>query len=128
MGNRRDRVTLSGPADVNLRSSSVQTLALAMHELLTNAIKYGALSSDSGSVSVSWQILGADEQKRLYLEWNEQGGPPVSSPERRGFGSRMIERGLSAELGGKVAMDFRPGGLVCTIDAPLPSSPSEASS
>jgi two-component sensor histidine kinase len=126
-GANAERVILNGP-QVQLSPQTAVSVAMAIHELSTNAIKYGALSNDSGSVSVSWQILGNGPERRLYLEWNEQGGPPVKPPERRGFGSRMIERGLSSELRGKVVLEFRPGGLVCTIDAPLPSSPSELSS
>jgi two-component sensor histidine kinase len=87
--------------------------------LLTNAVKYGALSNDAGKISVEW--CRTDKPKpRLKLVWSELGGPPVSSPAGRGFGSRLIERGLAADLDAEVAMDFRPQGLVCRIDAPLP--------
>jgi two-component sensor histidine kinase len=93
------------------------SLAMAVHELATNALKYGSFSNDSGTVTVSWQAEG----ERLTLEWRERGGPRVEPPARRGFGSRMIERGLAAELAGKVTIDFEPEGVVCRVDAPLPA-------
>jgi two-component sensor histidine kinase len=121
-GANSDRVELSGP-DIQLSPQTAVSVAMALHELCTNAIKYGSLSNESGSVSVRWQVAGDPDSPRLHLEWTESGGPSVGPPVRRGFGSRMIERGLSAELGGKVEMDFRPTGLVCIIDAPLPAPP-----
>jgi two-component sensor histidine kinase len=88
---------------------------MAVHELCTNAVKYGALSNDAGRVEVVWRI----EDGRLRLTWRERGGPPVFPPTRRGFGSRLLEAGLAAELGGSVELAFEPEGLVCRIDAPL---------
>jgi two-component sensor histidine kinase len=88
---------------------------MALHELGTNALKYGALSREQGRVSVQWTT----EAGRFRLRWKETGGPPVSPPGHRGFGSRMIERGLAAELQGEVRIDWRPQGVVCTIDSPL---------
>ncbi len=102
--------------DLMLEPKTAVSLALALHELATNALKHGALSAPSGRVGVSWRV----ENQRLLLVWRETGGPQVSPPSSRGFGSRMIERGLSAELGGDVRIDFRPEGVVCTVDAPLP--------
>ncbi|HEY8615383.1 PAS domain S-box protein [Phenylobacterium sp.] len=117
LGGDAGRVRLSGPT-VRLSPQTAVSVALAMHELCTNALKYGALSNDSGRVAIDWTVdSGA---RRLALTWTESGGPPVRPPGRRGFGSRMIERGLAGELGGDVALDFRPEGLVCRIDAPLP--------
>jgi two-component sensor histidine kinase len=97
------------------------TLALAMgvHELATNAVKYGALSGEAGRVTVRWQVDGSEDPARLNLAWQEQGGPTVGRPEHRGFGSRLLERGLAEELGGTVHMSFEPEGLRCTIIAPL---------
>jgi PAS domain S-box-containing protein len=109
------RVRIDGP-DLPLPPKTGVSLAMAVHELATNALKYGSLSTAHGKVLVSWTV--ADE--RLKLEWREQGGPLVETPSRRGFGTRMIERGLASELGGKVTIDFRPEGLVCRVDAPLP--------
>jgi len=110
-----DRREIEGP-DVTVQPQTAVGLALALHELATNAAKYGALSTDRGSVSVRWAV--ADNE--LQLEWREQGGPPVSPPTHRGFGSRMIERTLAAEFGGKVELLFRPEGVTCTVIAPLP--------
>ena len=108
------RVEISGP-DVTLEPKEAVSLVLALHELSTNASKYGALSAPGGHVSVNWQVEG----QRLQLEWREAGGPPVAKPERRGFGLRMIERALAADLGGSVQMDFEPQGLVCRIQKSL---------
>jgi PAS domain S-box-containing protein len=90
-------------------------LALAFHELSTNAAKYGALSNDSGIVSIGWRSAGG----RLRIEWTEKGGPPVAEPARRGFGSRLIERGLAADLDGSARLAFEPEGVICTIEASL---------
>lgn len=92
-------------------------MVLALHELYTNAIKYGALSNDAGRVSLEWERTGGP---RLRLRWSEHDGPPVVPPERRGFGTRLVERSLSQDLDADVSLDFRPSGLVCTIDLPLP--------
>jgi two-component sensor histidine kinase len=88
---------------------------MVLHELCTNAIKYGALSSPQGQVRIDW---GAADNA-LWLRWVESGGPLVLPPVRRGFGSRLIEHGLRHEIGGSVAIDFAPGGLTCTIEVPL---------
>jgi two-component sensor histidine kinase len=110
----RERVSFSGD-DLRLRPKSAVALSMALHELGTNALKYGALSRERGTVSVHWTTEGG----RFRLRWQESGGPAVAPPSRRGFGSRMIERGLAAELQGEARIDWRPEGVVCTIDAPL---------
>jgi PAS domain S-box-containing protein len=110
-----ERFELDGP-DILLPPKTGVSLAMAVHELATNALKYGSLQSEAGHVSVTWTADGG----RLRLEWRERGGPPVSPPRRHGFGTRMIQRGLAAELGGTVTMDFLPEGVVCRVDAPLP--------
>jgi two-component sensor histidine kinase len=92
-------------------------IAMAVHELGTNALKYGALSNGDGRILLNWTL----DEGRLKLEWREEGGPSVATPSRRGFGSRLIQRGLAAELAGRVEMDFRPEGLTCRIDAPAPA-------
>lgn len=116
---REDRLSLSGPS-VSLSPKTALSLSLAMHELATNALKHGAWSADQGLVVISWRTyLPEKGRERLFIEWRESGGPAVEAPTRRGFGSRLIERGLSAEMGGEVHMLFEPGGLVCRIDAPL---------
>ena len=110
-----NRFAIDG-AELALPPKVAVSLALGLHELCTNAAKYGALSASGGTVRVGWTA----EAGRLRLEWREAGGPPVTTPASRGFGTRMIERGLSAELGGKVEIRFEPAGVVCTIDAELP--------
>jgi two-component sensor histidine kinase len=110
----RERVSFSGE-DLRLKPKSAVALSMALHELGTNALKYGALSRERGTVAVHWTTEGG----RFRLRWQESGGPAVAPPSRRGFGSRMIERGLAAELQGEARIDWRPEGVVCTIDAPL---------
>jgi two-component sensor histidine kinase len=110
------RIQIGGP-EVQVSPQTAVSLALALHELATNAAKYGALSNASGRVSVRW----ATEDDQLRLNWREEGGPPVIAPERRGFGTRMIERTLAAEFGGKVELEFRPEGVTCAVEAPLPA-------
>lgn len=107
------RVTARGDALVVTPKAAV-ALAMALHELGTNAIKYGALSWTSGSIAISWQV----SEGRLLLDWTERGGPPVAVPDKRGFGVKMIERALASDLGGKVTVAFEPTGVRCTIDAP----------
>jgi two-component sensor histidine kinase len=89
-----------------------------VHELATNASKYGGLSSDSGRVEVEWSTEG----DRLGFTWREAGGPEVTVPSRRGFGTRMIERGLASDLDGVVTLDFRPEGLVFKVVCPVPQA------
>ncbi len=112
---------ISGPA-VRLAPQTAVSIALAMHELCTNALKYGAFSVPEGCVSVAWTV--ADDvagTSRLQFVWEEVGGPEVRLPTARGFGSRLLETGLAAELRGRVKLEFLPAGLVCRIDAPLPA-------
>ncbi len=112
------RFDLDGP-DFTIAPRTAISLALVCHELATNAVKHGALSRPGGTVRIRWAIETGEQGRRLHLEWVEQGGPPVKPPSRRGFGTRMIERGLAAEFGGTVRIEFAPGGLRCTVDAPL---------
>lgn len=116
------RFHISGPPLTIPPKTSV-TLALAIHELATNAAKHGALSTSEGTINISWCIDDrACHARRLVFEWREAGGPEVRIPDRRGFGTRMIERALAAELGGTVTIDFAPGGVVCTVEAPMPDA------
>ncbi|SKA39494.1 PAS domain S-box-containing protein [Enhydrobacter aerosaccus] len=110
----RERIRFVGEV-FRLRPKSAVALSIALNELGTNALKYGALSVPAGHVTVSWTALNG----RFHLRWEEQGGPAVVRPTRLGFGARMIERGLPAELQGETRIEYRPEGLVCTIDAPL---------
>ena len=117
-----ERVSIEGP-DTVIAPQTAVSVAMAVHELCTNAIKYGALSNDTGRVEVRWATSPASGGMiDLELQWTESGGPPVVAPSRRGFGTRLIERGLSAELRSKVTLDFDPGGLRCTISAKLPAT------
>ncbi|MGW8281440.1 HWE histidine kinase domain-containing protein (plasmid) [Sphingomonas aurantiaca] len=117
----RDRVTLDGP-DIQLGAQLALALTLAVHELTTNACKYGALSNETGIITVTWAYdqgyNGGDG--RFRFEWQEIGGPSVSPPTRQGFGSRMIERSLRSYFHGETSLDFDPSGVVFRIDAPLP--------
>ena len=111
-----DRFAVSGPP-VRLDAPAALGLALALHELCTNAAKYGALSRPGGRVEVSWTL---DEAGRsLSFEWRESGGPLVQPPARRGFGSRLIERALADDLKGEARLHFNPAGLVCRLQAKL---------
>ena len=94
---------------------------MALHELCTNATKYGALSQESGHVTIMWEVTGSSAESRLQLRWTEIGGPPVMQPTRKGFGSRLIEKALAMELGGEVQINYKHSGVVCVIDAPLPT-------
>jgi PAS domain S-box-containing protein len=114
LGGPRERISFAGE-DFRVRSKSAVAISIALHELGTNAVKYGALSSERGSVAVRWTTNGG----RFRLTWEEIGGPPVQPAVRKGFGSRMIERGLAVELQGSAKIDYRPTGVVCSIDAPL---------
>jgi len=115
-----DRLRVAGP-EVRVQPRTAVSIAMAVHELCTNAVKYGALSNDSGKVSVEWDVADAGGANRLRFRWREEGGPPVTPPETRGFGTRMIERALAAELGGSARIDFLREGVCCTVDAPLPA-------
>ena len=116
-GERLDRFKIRGP-DVRMPPKSALALAMALHELCTNAVKYGSLSSETGYVHVDWTAT-AEGSKQLQLQWNEVGGPRVGPPSRRGFGSRLIETGLKRDLDGEVTLDFAPAGVVCTVRAPI---------
>jgi two-component sensor histidine kinase len=94
-------------------------LAMALHELATNAAKYGALANKTGTIDVSWTVRNGATPPRLLLRWIESGGPAVVPPCRRGFGSRLIERSLAQDLDGQVDIAFAPTGVVCTVDSPL---------
>ncbi|WP_340644472.1 PAS domain S-box protein [Phenylobacterium sp.] len=109
------RVRFEGP-DVTLSPHAAQSAAMALHELATNAAKYGALSSVSGEVSVSWDL--ADDH--VTLVWTESGGPPVAAPSRRGLGLNMLQRALGGATGGEAVLDWRESGLVARLSLPLP--------
>ncbi|KMO31728.1 histidine kinase [Methylobacterium variabile] len=108
------RFAVRGPA-VRLPPRIALSIAMALHELATNAVKYGALSVPAGQVALTWGVA----EGRLSLRWQERGGPSVVPPTRTGFGSRLIERSLARELDGTVSLSFPREGVICTIVAPL---------
>ena len=114
-----ERLQVSGPA-VRLSPSQALAFAMAIHELATNAVKYGAWSDAAGRVRIDWAMArrpgGPDE---VRFTWSEEGGPPVRPPGRQGFGSRLLQQGLARDLGGAVELTFAPEGLRCDIRAPL---------
>ncbi len=119
------RIAASGP-EVRLVPGAAVALHMAFHELATNAAKHGALSAREGWVEVEWSVArsaagsGPDGGGALEVRWRERGGPPVPGPPaRRGFGSRLIERGLSRQLGGEARLDFLPDGVECSFRLPL---------
>jgi PAS domain S-box-containing protein len=111
------RFEIGGPR-LRLTPSMALALAMAVHELATNAVKYGALSTASGRVLISWAVAERDPPL-LILKWQEQDGPLVVPPTRKGFGTRLIERMLASELSGEVLLSYEPSGVVCEVKAPL---------
>lgn len=111
-------IVLAGPT-VSLDAKTGLSVGLVLHELATNAAKYGALSLATGTVSVEWALEDSDRGCWLTLEWRESGGPPVSPPTHRGFGSTLIETTLTRSLRGKVEIDYLPQGLFCRMALPL---------
>jgi len=109
---------IEGP-DLRVTPSMALSLSMALHELCTNALKYGALGAPGGRVRISWSVQPDRTGRRLLMRWQETGGPPVAPPVHKGFGSRLIERGLARELNGNVWLTFEPTGAACTIDVPL---------
>ncbi|MEY9185498.1 CheR family methyltransferase [Bradyrhizobium sp. USDA 313] len=113
-----DQMRVSGPK-VRFQSKAAETFALAIHELATNALKYGALSQPGGRVEITWRLDEIREPGELVFEWRERGGPPVKPPSRKGFGTELLERTLAFEFKGQTTMTFDPAGLECTIAIPL---------
>jgi PAS domain S-box-containing protein len=118
------RFLVDGPTAV-LGPRAATAMALALHELATNAAKYGALSTPQGRVSLTWGFQGEGDARRLQLAWRENDGPAVRPPVKLGFGSRLIEKGLKAELRAKVLVEYAPSGLRMSLDAPMPVAPSD---
>jgi PAS domain S-box-containing protein len=112
--------------NVRLQPKAALTLAMVFHELATNAMKHGALSIDAaGRIEIAWRVEPTPQGDRLRFRWLESGGPPVTSPSRKGFGSRLIEHGLAKELDGEVSLDYEAAGVVCQIVMPVPSRNTE---
>jgi two-component system CheB/CheR fusion protein len=119
-GAREDgQVRIGGPK-LRLQPKAAETIGLAIHELATNAVKYGALATPAGHVDVRWTIRTQAGDRRLHLDWTENtGGRTITRPRRRGFGLDMLERTLGYDLGAEVGVDFARAGLKCTIELPL---------
>ena len=110
------RLHTSGPK-LLLKPKAALAFAMVLHELATNAVKYGALSKESGKIGIDWQVTSTLQQ--VVFRWTERGGPRVKPPERRGFGSRLIEQGIKHDMAGHVRLDFQSAGLTCEIQVPL---------
>jgi two-component sensor histidine kinase len=118
------RLTIEGP-DVFVSADAAMVIGMALHELTTNAVKYGALSSDEGQVKIRWTMEStANGALDFHLSWNESGGPKVTQPTRRGFGSILLERLLAHQVGGKVEVSYPAHGLTVDIHAKLPAGTS----
>jgi two-component sensor histidine kinase len=113
-----ERIRMAGPA-VPLSPRLAVVLSMIVHEIATNAAKYGALSNETGTVTLDWEIGAAHAGRELRMIWTEAGGPHVVAPIQRGFGSRLIERSARDQLGGQATVDFLPRGVVCTVTCAL---------
>lgn len=122
----RANAVLSGPP-VPLTPRVALTWGMAVHELTTNAVKYGALSVPGGSVGISWSVEVRPDARLLVVKWIERNGPPVTASGHRGFGMTLIERGFAHDLGGEARIDFCSGGVNATLQAPLPAATREES-
>lgn len=116
-GGAEQRFHIGGP-EVWLTPRLTLALSMTLHELATNAVKYGALSTDRGCVTLRWEVEG-ERPAQLRMRWEEAGGPEVVAPTRKGFGSRLVERALTAEVGGATAIDYARSGVIFTLEAPL---------
>jgi two-component sensor histidine kinase len=112
------RVRIAGPT-VTLSGQAAQNFALALHELATNAAKYGALSNPDGRVHVAWSVVKGDGTDFLRFRWEEHGGPPVAQPARRGFGSAVLEQVMGEYVENPPLIDFAPGGIRYELSGPL---------
>jgi two-component sensor histidine kinase len=113
-----NRFHVRGPG-LRLSPRLALDLAMALHELAINAVKYGALSNAAGAIDLTWRVDRHGSPPHLKLRWKERGGPPVEPPIRRGFGTRLIERILAQDLGGEARIEFVPAGIVCMVDTPV---------
>jgi len=109
-----DQIVFGG-SNVQLQPATAQTLAMTLHELVTNSAKYGALSTVTGRLSIDWKV----EADVLVILWEERGGPPVVEPASRGFGTRSVIASIESQLGGRAEFDWRPEGLICRLSVPL---------
>jgi two-component sensor histidine kinase len=112
--NNPERMRMSGP-NVPLSPRLAVVLSMIVHEIATNAAKYGALSNDTGTIALDWEVITENAGRKLRMIWTEAGGPHVIAPVQRGFGSRLIERSARDQLGGEATIDFLPRGVVYTV-------------
>ena len=105
-----ERLHVSGPS-VDLTPKAMQNLGLALHELATNSMKYGAFSMPGGKVEISWRVVSENDNDALQIVWSESGGPTAKQPTRKGFGSILLEMVFGADLDGQSALKYRPSGL-----------------
>ena len=124
MASDRINIRIEGPP-VPLEPRGALALGMALHELATNAVKYGALSVPEGDVAVTWAVERTGDDEHLVLDWVEQNGPPVTAPAKRGFGSTLIERALGHDLSGQATIEFLPGGVRASVRAPLSNGADE---
>ncbi|HLQ17382.1 MAG TPA: sensor histidine kinase [Tabrizicola sp.] len=117
IGSDQDRVEAIGP-DLVIKGNVAIAIGMSIHELCTNAVKYGALSNCAGKVRIEWKVEPSEKGRTFTLLWTERDGPPVKKPERTGFGSKVIRHALSAQTGGMVEIVHDPQGLVCLLKAP----------
>ncbi|HEY2033579.1 MAG TPA: HWE histidine kinase domain-containing protein [Rhizomicrobium sp.] len=116
-----ERITLAGPA-IALSERTAGGIALAIHELATNAVKYGALFTPTGTIAVLWALTPQASGERFEMEWKENGGPKVLPPKAEGFGGRVIRHSVAHEPGGNITLDYRPEGLFCAFAFDIPKS------
>jgi two-component sensor histidine kinase len=112
------RIALDGPV-IRLAAGAAQTIGMALHELCTNAVKYGALSDERGTVAVAWSVTDEAEGPCFVMSWRERDGPQVQQPERRGFGHSVVVRMVEHALDAEVVLDYQPEGLFWQLKAPL---------
>ena len=115
---RAGRIVITGE-NIRFPPQAALALSVAFNELATNAVKYGAFSNATGSIAIDWNIEPGPQGNQLILRWQEKGGPLVTPPSHKGFGSQVIERGLAHDLGGTAHLDYRPSGLICTMSFPV---------
>ncbi len=113
-----ERFTIVGE-NVHLSPRTTLALAIAFHELATNAVKYGAFSNEAGTIRIDWTVCAEETGSRVVIRWSERDGPKVTPPTGKGFGSWVLERGIAHELGGQVTLDYLTDGVVCTISIPI---------
>jgi two-component sensor histidine kinase len=117
---RAARITIVGD-NIHFPPKSALALGIVFNELATNAVKYGALANEAGSLRIHWRTERSPGRIRVNLQWQETGGPPVKPPSRKGFGSRAIERVVVHELEGTVDLDYRAEGLICKMIISVPT-------